>query len=537
MKIGKFLAYSVLTGAAVAVMAGCGNTGGSKLPAGEYELKLWVSESATDTTSVVELTRSQIRAFEKANPGVTIHETIEGVTEADSATNMITDVEAGADIFCFAQDQTARLIQAGALQRIGSSNQDWIKKNNDAGTVKATMSGTDCYAYPLTADNGYFLQYNKEDMKGVDMTDLDAIVARCEQLGTKFSFEAETSGWYYASWFFGAGCVSEWTTDSNGNFTDVNDTFASAAGLEAAKASARFMNSVAYNSSSGADDFGAATRSSVLVSGTWATSAAKSHLGDNYAACELPCFKTSTGEKVHLGSFSGCKLMGIKPMEDVKKSAVANKLVQYLTDTKSSLERFAEFGWGPSNLKAQADKSVQADESLAALLKQSAHAVPQGQIHGNWWDYSKALATAVKTAKNDAEVQAALDDYEDKLAVATGHGQTSYAYGIVGSMNGWSLPFYVEGTKGADGKVTYSNVALTAGDEFKIVMAEMKTNAICWDEIASQNYTGGIGFSGVSGAAAANFENGGGNIKCSVTGNYDIVVDHSVGSAVFTLHA
>ena len=81
--------------------------------AGTYDVTLWVSEVA----GVADQFASQIDAFEAANEGITINATIECVTEAESATQMLTDVEAGADIFCFAQDQFARLVQGNAVSK------------------------------------------------------------------------------------------------------------------------------------------------------------------------------------------------------------------------------------------------------------------------------------------------------------------------------------------------------------------------------------------------------------------------------------
>ena len=61
-------------------------------------------------------------------------------------------------------------------------------------------------------------------------------------------------------------------------------------------------------------------------------------------------------------------------------------------------ERYEKFQWGPSNKVAQASAAVQANISLAALAKQNAYAVPQGQISGAWWDIAKVLGADAKAA-------------------------------------------------------------------------------------------------------------------------------------------
>jgi arabinogalactan oligomer/maltooligosaccharide transport system substrate-binding protein len=124
--------------------------------AGEYDITVWVAENA------VELTKKQIEDFNSTNTdGIKFNATVEAVSEADAATQMITDVEAGGDIYCFAQDQFARLVQAGALDALGKKASETVIANNDAGTVAAATSGEQLYAYPLTADNGYFMYYDK----------------------------------------------------------------------------------------------------------------------------------------------------------------------------------------------------------------------------------------------------------------------------------------------------------------------------------------------------------------------------------------
>ena len=135
--------------------------------AGEYDVTLWVAEK------IVDLTAQQIEDFNDENEfGITINATIEPVSEADAATQMITDVEAGADIFCFAQDQFARLVQAGAVAYVGPDDSEWIIENNAAGVVAAATSGDKIYAYPLTADNGYFLYYDKTVIPDEDVDSL-----------------------------------------------------------------------------------------------------------------------------------------------------------------------------------------------------------------------------------------------------------------------------------------------------------------------------------------------------------------------------
>ena len=466
-KIYLNLSALLLAGALVA----CG--GNSEQPStdptagleGTYDVTVWVSE----LEGVKELTAQQIDAFEAAHPGIVINATVEGQSEADSATMMITDVESGADLYCFAQDQLARLVQVGALNKLGVQASQTVTELNDAGAVKAASVNGDLYCYPLTSDNGYFMYYDKSVVKESSLDSLEAIIADCEAAEKLFSFECETSGWYNASWFFATGCVSEWTTDAEGSFVSVNDTFNSDAGVVALKGMQKLLKSPCYNSSSNGSDFSAATPSAVVISGTWALSEVKAALGDNFGATDLPSFEVD-GKSYHLGSFSGNKLMGVKPQLDAKKGAVLQQLALWLTGEQCQTERFNEFGWGPSNLNVQASDAVKSDVALSALAAQSAYAIPQGQIHGSWWDISKTYATAAKTATNDEELKAALVSYKaaiDGLFSMTEDEKS--AFGLVGSFEGgsWETDIVLE-QKPAGVYHTTSAIHFKAGDQFKV---------------------------------------------------------------------
>ena len=109
------------------------------------EIKVWVADNVTDFTN------EQIEAFKEANPDFAGYDyVVEPVGEGDAAGNMITDVEAGADIFGFAQDQISRLVSAGALIDVEPENAEAVIAENDPGAVAAATVGDVLYAYPLS---------------------------------------------------------------------------------------------------------------------------------------------------------------------------------------------------------------------------------------------------------------------------------------------------------------------------------------------------------------------------------------------------
>jgi len=428
---------------------------------GTYDVKIWVAENAK------ELTEKQIADFNANNEfGFTFNAKVEAVSEADAATQMITDVEAGGDIFCFAQDQFARLVQANALDALGVKASETVKAANDAGTVAAATSGETLYAYPLTSDNGYFMYYDKSVIPEEDVDSLEKLIADCENAKKYFAFEQQTSAWYMASFFFATGCHSVWITDDDGVFVSVDDTFDSDKGLIAVKGMKKLVDSPFHLSAGGADQFN--QDAAVLVSGTWDFEAVKGILGDNMGVTDLPSFEVD-GKEYHLGSFNGCKLMGVKPQVDEMKGAAIHKLAQYLTGEKCQMERFEALSWGPSNLADQASEAVQANPGLAALIAQAPYSVPQGQIHGSWWDIGKVIAEDVKAATDDAGLQAALDNYQEKIAALfTLSDEVKNGWTVIGTVDGsnWDKDFAM--VKGDDGIWKSDAYAMTAGTEFKV---------------------------------------------------------------------
>lgn len=479
--------------------------------AGTYDVTVWVSESE----GIADLTKAQIQRFCDANPGIVINATVEGISESNSASNMITDVESGADIFCFAQDQLTRLVEAGALNKLGTKTAETVRSLDTEVAVKAASVGNELYCYPLTADNGYFMYYDKSVVKEEHLGSLEDIIADCEAAGRMFSMECETSAWYVASFFFATGCVSDWTTDTSGSFTSVNDTFNSPEGLISMKGMEKLVKSPSFLSSSNTADFAAATPSAVVICGTWGSSAAKEALNDNYGVAELPSF-TVDGQTYHMGSYSGCKLMGVKPQADATKGAVLQQLALYLTNAECSLERYEAQGWGPANKEAMDDEKVKADAALLAFNAQAPYSISQGNIHGSWWDIAKLLGTNAREAKTDADLQAGLDAYTASVnALFQMSDEQKNAFSLIGAFSGYNWDTDVPMTEDPAGTWT-AEQEFKAGDEFKV------RQGASWD----------VNF-GKDGAA------GGDNIVIEADGTYvvTLVYDSAAGTATLTVTA
>ena len=370
------------------------------------EILLWVAEET------IEFTTTKVNEFLAANPTFGFTVKISPMGEGEAATQMITDVEAGADVYCFAQDQLARLVQAGALAAIGGDYKTNAIANNDAGSIAAASMGGYLYAYPLTSDNGYFLFYDKSIVK--NPSSLDAILTDCATAGKKFYMDNQ-SGWYDVAFFFALGCTYSNTYDEEANITAVNCDFDSANGVKALRALIDMSNHEGFQrSNSFAANFNPdGGTAAACISGTWDAETIKGYLGANYGVAKLPTFKVGT-ETYQMSSFAGFKLVGVNPTQTTNKLVASHKLAVYLTSEAVQLARFEAKGWGPSNKNAQQNPKVLANEALAALAAQSPYSIPQGIYPSSYWSIMEALGTDINTkviTKNatDAELKAKLE--------------------------------------------------------------------------------------------------------------------------------
>ncbi len=357
-------------------------------------LKVWGSQD--DQAMLQEMTD----AFKAANPDKTYDITFGVVGEPDAKTKYLEDPEAAADVFAFANDQLYDLLSADALYEV-TLNKDEIVAANVAGAIEAASSGDHLYAYPMTADNGYFLYYDKSVISDEQVKTLDGILEAAKAADKKFFMDV-SNGWYIASFFLAGGKLG---LDENGKQTcDFNNEAGVAAGeaIKALTAHEAFLTGDDAILTGGMGDTIAAG-----VSGTWNADAIKEKLGDNYAATKLPTY-TANGEQVQMGSFAGFKLVGVNTMTMFPEDAMA--LAQWLTNEENQLKRFEMRAMGPSNIKVSESDAVQANEALAALALQAQFAVSQKDVLGNYWSPAEAFGTTMEAKDYTKDVKTLLDE-------------------------------------------------------------------------------------------------------------------------------
>lgn len=394
----------VLIAATFCVLAAC-----DKKDETDYEITVWVGEG-TKT-----LTEQQIAAFNETNEwGVKFNATVEIVSESKAVGDAVSKPADSADLFCFAQDQLARAVQSNLLAGLNTASVEFISQNSDADAVEAATVGNSVRAFPMTADNGYFMYYDKTKIKQSSIGDLDSIIADCRAEGVNFSMNLTSDGgWYAASFFYATGCHSNWDTDENGAFVDYDDTFDSDAGIIALKGMKKIFGlGDNYVEKDKVSDFNAGTPSGVVISGIWDYEAAKKILGDNLGIAPLPSF-TVDGQSYQLTSFLGHKFMGVKPQSDAHRAYYLQKLAMYLTGKECQKQRFEEVGWGPSNKELKADETV-TSEALKAL--EATKKVNQGQYPTNWWAKMDVMTQSARTSSDlDNVLKGLLQTYSATL--------------------------------------------------------------------------------------------------------------------------
>ena len=373
------------------------------------EVKIWVADA------MVELTKAKAEEFKAANPQYKdMKVQVEAVGEGDAASNMITDVEGGADIFGFAQDQLARLVAAGALVDMSEENMAIVKAENDGGSVAAVTLGEKMFAYPMTSDNGYFLNYDKSVI--TDPSTLEGVLDQANAVGKKVYFEIN-NGWYQPSFFFGTGAKVTYDVDNEGNLVKANINYATPEGLAGLKGLIALAKHPAFVNGSSADN---ASNYAAIVVGTWAKEALVKNFGDNYAAAKLPTFKVDDKE-YQLSGFGGFKMLGVKPQVDEAKLLACDALALFLTGEEVQKARFELKGWGPSNLKAQQSEAVKTDPALSALGEQLQFAIGQGQYPNTYWKTATGFGDDILAGKlNDLTDEQLMKRLEEFQAILEG---------------------------------------------------------------------------------------------------------------------
>ncbi len=303
-----------------------------------------------------------------------------GDSGAYSAMNR--DPTTGAGVYTFANDQMANLKNLGALAPLRGENLQWSIDNNDPAAVNATILGEDAngdptyVAYPLQADNGYYMYYNKAAFRGTavwnDETDslkddytFRDLYAALDQKGGDWANGLVTwalgDSWYVSGVFFAVGGNYSITYNDKGQQSSSSCWFSYTDNLDNTKGWGAPSDTLGWDSKSAnytvgrdayeclkntftnvdgtvnkhylysdgdkdplndyIDDYtdpnsANHTKSpmAAAICGTWKAKILQTNWGDDYGATILPMLETDDGEHFRMKNFRGYKHMGVNPM-------------------------------------------------------------------------------------------------------------------------------------------------------------------------------------------------------------------------------
>lgn len=370
---------------------------------GVVSLRLW---GAAEDAEMLKTVTDNFCNYYKDQAEITV--TIEAKSESECKDGVLDDVLNAPDVFTFADDQLSALVESGVLKEV-SYNAENIKSRNSASSVAASSVNNVLYAFPLTADNGYFLFYNKKYFTASDLESLDSILKVCEKYDKQVTYDW-TSGWYLYALFGNTGLTVGLNSDGMTNYCTWNSTENSIKGVDVAKS----MLSYAANPHLlvGGDwdlTHGAADDTVIAgVSGVWLINSLTEAWGSDMSAVKLPTY-TVAGQQVQMSSYAGYKMLGVNSYSENREWA--EKLADWISNEENQTLRFETRGQGPSNIVAASSDAVASSPAIQALISQSAYSSLQ-RIGSKYWSPAGEFGA---TMKNGNPENVPLQDLLDKM--------------------------------------------------------------------------------------------------------------------------
>lgn len=436
----KKLVSMLLCATMVATMAtGCGDTSGDdKKPSsgassetggnnndssgggGSSEtvsLRLWGAEEDQDYL------KQLVSKFESTYSDQKFNIEIGVESESTAKDTVLTDIEAVADVYSYASDQLADLVRAGALAALDDVSEvltkagktlDDVKSANAPDSVEAATLNGKMYGFPTGGANTYFLYYDSSIVSDEDAKTWDSLLAAAAK-GKKKVGMILNSGWYNASFFYGAGFTTglnedgTTTMDWNGTSADGNsgvDVVKSMLDITSNSAFMPIVNGQISNTIASGD-------LCAVISGAWDSGKAEEIWGDGYSATKLPTY-TLGGKQIQMAPAYGYKFEAVNAYS--KNTGWAVLLAEFISNEESQKLHFDLLKQPPTNSNVLASDAIQNDKAIAAAVSQGDFGVVQA-VGQKYWDTSKTFGEMVAkgkiNAKDDKAIQKALDNLVD----------------------------------------------------------------------------------------------------------------------------
>lgn len=379
----------------------------------DVTLKVWAPAEEQN------ILRALCEAFNDSMASYKITFKFEEVPEPEAYKTVSKDPAAAADVFYFANDQLANLIDGGYIAEVPSEISDRISPVLDDAAVESCKSGGKLYSFPFTA-NVWYLYYNKSlfEKANVDTSSLDSIMgANIDGCDFNFSIPLD-NGWYIGGFFLGEnGCTLFGADGKDPTSCDWNN--------ETGVAIVKYLKGLQetnklYKDNGSADTIGLleSGKCASFCTGSWNAVAIRKALGDNYAACKLPSFTFDVnGKKVTktINPFGDYKSIGVS--KQTENPAAAFLLAEFLVSPWAQEQRLAARSMAPTH-KEVMELALQGkynDPGVVANIEQTKQVVPRPTISqlANYWTPAGGIGGNITglTAKvaDDAAIKKMLD--------------------------------------------------------------------------------------------------------------------------------
>lgn len=369
----KVLAAMLVAAMTATMFAGCGskdngasndgtqaaNNGSTSESAEPVDVKLTVmgpSEDQDDAQGA--WLKTECEAFNEEHPEWNITFDYVTCSESDAKDTVLQDPASAADVYMFANDQIADLVDAGALTKLGGDAAEYVKSSNSEAMAATVTYNGDIYGVPYTS-NTWFMYYDKRVFSEDDVKSLDTML---EKGKVSFPFD---NGWYLASFYAANGC----TIFGDGTDASKGYDFGGDNAVSVTKYIVDLFNNKNFVMDNNDGSLGLAGLKDGSVNayfnGNWNYDAVVKNLGEeNVGVAALPTINVD-GKDCQLKAFLGSKAIGVNP--NCKNQEVAVKLAAYLGSEDAQLKHFELRKQAPVNTTLASNEEVAKDAVAAAM--------------------------------------------------------------------------------------------------------------------------------------------------------------------------
>ncbi|MBR4027325.1 MAG: extracellular solute-binding protein [Lachnospiraceae bacterium] len=414
----KLVSLLLIAAMGATMLAGCGgsgddtnaggNAGGDSQASGpkDVTLKVWVAQNQKETGIIDE----QTAAFAEANKDKwNITWDIKIVGEDVAKDTVLNDVEAAADVFCFASDQTPAFVEAGAIARLGGAAEELVKSTMSESEAATVSIDGALYGVPYQ-HNTFVMFYDKQVMTEEDVKTMEGILSKETADGVYNYYFESAGGWKLGAWYYGAGLS---VFGENGTNFDAGCDWNSETGVAVTKYLMDVIKNpkVGYDGEISVSELIAEHRLGVWFDGDWNYKLYKDALGDDLGIAILPTFNIN-GTDYQLKSFYSTKAAGVNPKCKNMDAAVA--FAAYLGNEESQQKRFEKNAQAPVNNTLEESQAVKENEMVSAVieevLKASVVQPLSADFSNKYWANAGKISTEIKNGNITADnVQEQMD--------------------------------------------------------------------------------------------------------------------------------